>query len=320
MAVVDPLPTEAPYGVADWKDYKHNWREVDTDWMQDRSILRFSTTAQRDAKILSPQVGQFIYNLATDLLEFRSKDNVWKSYKPAPLNLNTVTDTTTTVKQAHSAAGSKGMTFTATNISTDLPVILNGGTLTADATGVVIKTGTKAATLTTDATYLISDTPLKVPAIELTAGGTVVTTPGTMSVGTLTATSISTGTLTASGVISGGGGSALGGVSFSGGVVTATGLVSSLGYFYGSTNGAIMRQRAAGGTLGAAYVQALETEITLAGTYTDFISTPRVMGERAIQFMATDNTTLLGYGGPVVYTATALSAANYPNGTIWITP
>jgi len=323
MTIVDPLPPEAPYGVADWKDYKHNWREVDTDWIQDRTILRFATAAQRDAKILTPQVGQFIYNNTTDLLEYRSKTGTWKAYKASPVNLDAITDTTTAVKLGHSAAGGKGLTFSATGMSTDTSFAINGGTLTVADTGVTIKTGTKAVLLTTTTTDLVSDSPITAPSLTLTGSGTVLTATGkTLAVGTLTATSVSAATIAASGALTGGVGSSINGVDFPGNYTSAaSGYVVSWGYFYGNTNGSIMRKRDPGtGTLGASYIHVLDTSIQSVATYHDFYSTPRVMNERAIQFYNDDNTAVLGYGGPVVYTSAAISAADYPNGTIWVSP
>ena len=323
MTIVDPIPAEAPYGVADWKDYKHNWREVDTDWIQDRTILRFATATQRDQKITSPQIGQFIYNNATDLLEYRSKTGTWKAYKAAPVNLDTVTDTTTTVKMGHSAAGGKGLTFSSTGMSSDTTFAINGGILTVSDTAVTIKTGTKTASLTTDATYLISDTPLSAPSLALTGTGTVLAAAGkTMTIGTITATTVTaSGAITANGALTGDSGS-INGVAFNPNyVVASSGYVCSDGYFHGNTNGAIIRQRNLGdGAIGSAYIHVLSTYMQSVGSYHDFHSTPRVMGERSIQFYNAANDAVLGYGGPVVYTSTAISAANYPNGTIWVAP
>ena len=321
MTIIDPIPVEAPYGAADWKDYKHNWREVDTDWIQDRSILRFATATQRDQKLLSPQVGQFIYNNTTDALEYRSKTNAWKPYKPGPAYLETVTDTTTTVKLSQSGAGSKGLTFSSTGMSSDTTFAINGGILTVTDTAVTIKTGTKTASLTTDATYLISDTPISVPSIALTGTGTVLTAAGkTISVGTLAATSVTTGTLSATGAITGGNASNIGGVIFQDGYPNAvSGYASQAGYFYGGSTSAVMRYRnPSGGALGAAYFQVTEDNFVTSGGYTDIYATPRIFGDRSTLYYGAAG--FLGYAGPVIYSGSALSAANYPNGTIWVQP
>ena len=74
-----------------------------------------------------------------------------RPYKAAPVYLDTITDTTTLVKISQVGAGGKGLSFSTTNISTDIDVSLAGGVLTAATTGVTIKTGTASVKLTTGA-------------------------------------------------------------------------------------------------------------------------------------------------------------------------
>ena len=103
----NPMPTIDPYGAADWKDYDHNWRRRTPSGCSPEAS--FATPTLLSGTVPShpvvsglPQFGQFVYNQTEDALEFRSKDNVWKPYRSLPFNTKTVTDTTATVKIAHS--------------------------------------------------------------------------------------------------------------------------------------------------------------------------------------------------------------------------
>ena len=326
----DPIPTIAPYGAADWDDYDHNWRAADAEWLQSRGILRFSNAAQRDSAIASgglgptPAIGTFVYNQTENALQMRSSDNTWQPYRSLPFNMKTVTDTVATVKIAHSAAagGDKGMTFTPTGISTDLPLTVLGGILTANATEVSIKTGTATAKLTTDATNLVSDKAITAPGIKLTGTDPVIDATGKNAIlGILDATTINATTITATGALTGGVGSVVNGVSFPGNYVQASsGFVVSAGYHYGDANGALMRYRnpSTGAVSATTYFQVNDGVINAVGGVFDIYSQMRVR-DNAIQFLNSAGTHL-GWGGCVVYTATALTAANYPEGTIWVSP
>jgi hypothetical protein len=324
----DPIPVSAPLGRADWTDYVHNWREIDAEWIQDRSVLRFANAAARDGAITSPTPGQFVYLDDIDILTYRSKTGSWRTYKPLPQNTAAFSDTTTEVKIGHSASGSKGVIFGPGDIKVDQPFSVLNNTLNVDATGVNVKTGTAVAKLTTDATHLLSDKPLKISAVDLTSGtGTVIdATAKTVAVGTLTSTQVNTTNMSLSGTLSGGvlNGSSgtIGGVTLSGNYAQAnSGYVANEGYFYGDSTGAIMRQRDAGtGTVSASYIQIQDAEnIVIDGGTTWFRGAGRI-----------DNPSLPldqwlwvtpgadGWLGPVIYSASDPGAANYPNGTIWV--
>jgi hypothetical protein len=237
MTVHEPLPGTA-FGKADWQDYTDYWREVDSEWLMQRSILRYANTTTRAVDWPSPVAGQVTYNDAIDRVEYRSKTtNSW-----VPLlviaNLGVNLDSATQVGIGHSAAGGKGMVFELTRTVFDNPIYVMGGVLTTDATGVTVKThATKAAKLTTDVNGLVSDSQITAP--TLAATGAVTAATGTIT--TLTAPNITmTGTLTG-GVVNGSSGT-IGGVAHSANKVTAaSGFDSSGGAFYGDAGSAIMR-------------------------------------------------------------------------------
>ena len=319
----NPLPTIDPYGAADWKDYDHNWRQLDAEWLQSRGIIRYQTAAQRDSAIASgglggsPQVGQFVYNQTEDALEFRSKDNVWKPYRSLPVNTKTVTDTTSFVKLAHVSSGDKGITLSPTTVSVDLPFNVLGGALTADTTGLAIRSGTKTAKFTTDTTHLLSDTPLSVPAIKLTGTNPVLDATGknaiiaTLDVTTINATTITaTGPLTG-GVITGTSGT-INGVIFNTGWVKAdTGFVSQGGYLHGDASSALLRFRdPTTGTAGTGKIRITGTDVWIDDAYFRITN-------RGIPWHNSAGTHV-AWISPVIYSATDPGAANYPDGTLWI--
>ena len=69
----DPVPA-GDYGTATWQDFNNNWRKEDADFLQSRSVLRYDTTAARDAITPAPAAGTTIYNFQTDRIEYRAED------------------------------------------------------------------------------------------------------------------------------------------------------------------------------------------------------------------------------------------------------
>lgn len=326
----EPIPVDAPYGVAAWQDYVNNWRDDDANWLQSRAIVRFATNAKRDAAYPSPPgAGQFIFNAQTapGNLEM-STGTAWAPYRPMPANLVKTSDDGTQVAISHSGAAGKGFVFTPTYVGTNADLRVQGGVLTVTATDVNIKTGAKTAKLTTDATNLISDTPITAPSLALTGAGTVFSAPGkTVAVGTLTADSATITNLTVSGTLSGGvlngPSGTIGGVQLSGSYAYAAGLVASSGLFYGGTTAAYMRYRnPSDASLGAAYIAVVKSGAT---EYT-MMSSPGLIYMDGDQAWRTGSTVywynaagaLKAYGGLIVYATTDPGAANYPPGTLWI--
>jgi hypothetical protein len=253
--------------------------------------------------------------------------------------LNADSDTTTAVKLSHASSGSKGVTFTPTNIVMDAPLNAMGGMLQIDSTSVGIQSaGQKLVKLTTDSDELLSDSPLALSAIRLTGtGGTGLDTNGkAITVGSVTSGPITvTGNITANGtgIISGvqinGSRGAIGTVNLgwdpglttpaaSAGNVFGIGFIASGGYFYGDATNAYMRQRVpTSGAVGAAYARVTSTDVLLDGTTVQTLGQFHVMNQRSIQYHRADNGAIWN-GGPVIVQTTDPGVANVPEGTIWI--
>lgn len=331
MSIVEPLP-DLQWGKGTWQDYISNWRTRDTNWMQERLILRYQTTALRNAAWATPSAGQVTYNDETKTLEmWRASASAWVRSLMFQYLVSTQ-DTTAGTNIHHSSSGGKGIMLGPTSLLIDAPTTsFLSGVHTVDATGITVKVGTKTAKLSTDTLNLVSDSPLKAPGLDLSGGtGTVISAAGkVVSVGTLNAdqgtiTNISmSGTFTG-GVLNGTSGT-IGAVGHSGGVIStaagsasanAAGLQSGQGYFYGDATTAVMRQRTnAGSAAGAAAVTVSAINVFFDGTVVQLNGTSnRVMANRPLEYATTAGTK---YGGPVVYGADP-GVGNVPEGTIWI--
>jgi hypothetical protein len=202
--MVEPLPTT--YGRANWQNGLDNWRKADGDWLQSRSILRYDTTAARDA-IASPEAGMPVYNFATDRIEYRSKNNKWLGLVAS--EFLAVTPVTSIVPNdvvtiGHTAAPGQGIVLAPLKVSVNMPFATASEEVVLSTDGITIKTGTSSVVgrLYTDANYLRSDinfaAPKFVGAIDATTGsfsGLVTAKAGVTVTGNLSAT----GTLGVSG-------------------------------------------------------------------------------------------------------------------------
>lgn len=314
-------------GKADWTDYQDYWRDDDAEWLQERSILRYATTAARTTEWPSPAPGQVTYNQATDQLEHFSATAPTKWIGVLASQHLTVTPKTSAadsdpVSLGHKGAGGNGFQFFPTVSSENKIAMPNayldigGGAIVAKPAGLtvtgtstlattVLKTGAKTVTLTTDVDSLVSDSKITAPAASI--GNLTVT--GTFSGGGASVVNANSGTI--------------GGVVLSANQANASaGFVSQAAIFYGSATQARIRQRMTGSpfTLGTAGIDITDTVTTVLGTTLDISTLMRVFSGRPIDFYNGAPGTLLGHLGPVVYTATALVAANYPEGTIWVQP
>lgn len=335
MTITEPIP-DVQYGRGNWSDYISNWREKDAEWLQERTILRYLNTTTRGQDWPTPRGGQVTYRGDIDKLEMWSAlRSTWISALMLQYLTSgsggTSVDTAAGVNLSHTGAAGKGVTFTPTQVTIDLPLV--NGALTTTVNNVGVQTPTfKKALLTTNATELLSDTPLAVPAVRLTGTGTVldatgkavtvgaltatslalgagaITTTGTVGTGALTATSLTAPTLNVSGT------GTINGVTFPGNYVQAsTGYVAGAGYYRGDTSGpsgagaAVMGYRnPAGGAISGPTISIDSSLIHVrggqgvawhnaAGTHTSWIS-------------------------PVIVSGSDPGAANYPDGTIWIIP
>ena len=318
MSVAEPLP-ESPWGTANWQDYINNWRELDAEWLMNRSILRFQSTAERDNKLTSATTGQVIFNNnpgggELPRLELRAGSQ-WVPYKPLPIYMTKGEDSATQVLLSHVGAGGKGVAFTPTavNITSNFSVL--GSVFTADASGVSFKTGTKVAKFTTDATSLISDSPLSTQGLTTTTlSATSVSTPTITGVTSLTAANITMSGALSGGTINGTGGTIAGvkfGTQAAGSVEGAGGLHSQYGVFYGDAVGAVVRQKVPGGAWGAYFYVRADNM----GVYGGHL---RIMEGRGIQWWNAGGVHQ-AWISPNIYSATDPGAANFPDGTLWIT-
>lgn len=300
-----------PYGKADWTDYVDYWRDADATWIQDRLVIRVADNAGRDALGNTP--GGVVYNAAKDALELRRAAGGYQTITPLPAMLAVNEDTAnnrTTI--SHTAAGGKGIVYTATDVQVTNPLNVMNGVLTVDATGASFKTGAKTAKLTTDAANLVSDSPVSAPSLVLTGTGTVLdATNKAVVVGPLTAGAVTAASGTVSGAWNAGSGT-IGGVALaSNKAVASSGYDSQSGSFYGDANSAIMRHVNRSGP----YVQVTTGgQVLSGGGYTDLYSQVRVMGAAAfIQHYNTGKNI-----APSFYSASDPGVGNYPEGTIWI--
>jgi hypothetical protein len=337
LTITEPIP-DLQWGKGAWQDYISNWRTRDTGWMQERLILRYQTSAARTTDWgATPKVGQVTYNDETKTLE------MWRpaiGASPAGWarslmfqNLVSNRDDTTGVYLYHPASSNtRGVMFTPTNFVVDQPTNFLTGALTIDATGMSLKIGAATAKLATDADGLTVDKQVKSPLLvgdNATVTGVVTAGSVTASAVTVTSSLTLAGATVSGGVLNGNSGT-IGSINLAAGVVTiaagsvnasAPGVQAGQGYFYGDANSAYMRQRtSAGVAAGAAYVQAQANDVVLNGPTTVQFSGGdiQIRGGNNLDFYNAAGTKL-GVGiGPIVNAASDPGAANYPEGTIWI--
>ena len=321
--------TLSPQGKADWTDYQDYWRDDDAEWLQERSVLRYATSAARDAQWTTPSPGQVIYNQFTDQLEHFAATSPTKwigvlASQHLGISPKTTASDNDPAVLGHKGAGGGGIQFfptissenkiaLTTNAYLDIglgAIVAKPGGLTVTAPtalgATTFKTGAKTVALSTDADALVFDSKIEAPDAAFAA----MSLTGTFAGGVSSIVNANSGTI--------------GGVTLASASVSApSGYVSSAGYFFGSGTQARIRQRdtASPFTLGTAGFDITDISIMALGTYFDMSTQPRVFGARSTYYYSGASGaaagTLLGYGGPVIYSASDPGAANYPNGTIW---
>lgn len=308
MTAVD-LPLTGP---ADWTNFVSYWREEDAEWLQARTVLRVDTPAQLGTLITAPSPGQVVYvkdvtgGQKDVLFLFASATSSWIPYPALPKFLYASEDSAARVTFGHHTGDPTtvvpSVTLSPTGIDIPADLTVRTDKLKVTAADVQIKIGTKLVKLTTDAVGLVSDSPISAPSLTtsgaITAGGAI--TGPSLSVPTVTVTTLNVTTVTASGNIS------------TPGSVSAASHVSLGGTFTGDASGAIVQ-----GPGATAKVLVQASDVSLQGTNTNVDSQLKVNGGRSINFYNASNA-LLGYGGPVIFSATDPGAANCPNGTIWV--
>lgn len=323
-----PIP-DVQYGKADWRDFIDNWREADAEWLQARTILRFQTTASRDAALGGALPGQMVFNAETAILEIKGASS-WLPYKPMPIFTVKTQDDASQVSISHINAAGKGVNFLPSGVTVNADLTVHSGVLGVTTTGVTFKTGSKTVKFTTDAASLLSDSPISAPSLSLTGAGTVISAPGkTVVTGSVIADSGAITNISMTGTMTGGilnsttgtiGGVALASSSATAGQVSgangAQGFHSGQGQFYGDSAGAVMRQRSAG-VWGAAYAKVWPTDVELNSSTITFNGQTKFMGGRSVNWYNAAGTHV-AYCGPTIYSPTDPGVANFPDGTIWI--
>jgi hypothetical protein len=324
-----PVTLPPVYGKADWTDYVDYWRDADVTWIQDRTIIRYADVATRNTALAGATAGQVSYVQSPDRLEFYSGSSRWigvlgaQNLKASPVN-NTNADESVTLSQTASTGGAGlvlGKNLTSVSTDTDL-----NGVLKVTGTGasgfMSLKTGATTVKFTTSATDLVIDKPVTVQdLISITNITATVSIAGaSCSAGSYTGGSMNLSGTINGGTITGTTGT-IGGVNFASNVATAPVFQSDHARFYGNATSALVRYWD-GSAFGNSYLEVGSTFVRALAT--DFMvkAQPKFLDSKGIIYY--DGTsfgtpgTILGYGGPVVYSTVAISASNYPPGTIWI--
>lgn len=298
-------------GLADWIDNTHNWRAEDAEFLQSRTILRFSSESIRNSylgpstSIPSPTTGTVTFISGTNKLQYATSAGQWRDI--AAYQYLTVDDGSTSVGMRLSSTASNSL-----SLESSKAVLGINRILTVNPTSVDIKTGSATASLTTNASFLVSSIGLSAPASAFTS----ITTSG-IDNGT---SAITTGSVTASGSLT------AGSISISGtsvlGTATATSLTASAGVqgvtVYGTTSvrgGSVLLSGTKVSANGAP-----SSNVELESSYV------KIAGD-AVVISPTSSTTPIRYNnasGPIVplivVSASDPGAANYPEGTLWIRP
>lgn len=327
MTTHEPLPSGTDYGRADWQNYNDYWREQDAEWLQDRLITRYSTANARLSAIPNAKPGQVTYNAATDRLEVFSAAKLnWLGVN-AFLWLNSVDDQAG-VTFSHRDALGRGITLRQSEIFFDLPVN-NNNVLKVNyppSSSVVLQTGTAKATITTDAASLLCDIPLSFPSLTLTGAGPTVLSTGNKNInlgtGTLSAANVAmTGTLSGNGTVNGGKGT-IGGVKL--GIVAnqaegSAGFVSQGGLFTGDTDAAIIKPKSGTNKI-EVFSNTQDSGMIFTGgttTFRNYLEVDHSAGVKNSPWILPTKATG-AWLAPVIFSSTALNAADYPVGTIWV--
>lgn len=202
-AQIPPVPDSNPtVGFVDWHNVVDNVRELDLEWLQNRTVVRFDSVGAANSYAGDPakvpgslEEGQVVYFIGPKQLAVKTGAS---TYKYALLSgLLTVADAGAIASISN--AGTGGITLPADG-SVGVPLLkVAVDRVVADSAGLHLKTGTATANLTTSATDLVSDIPIQAPVLK--AAGAIQAASAAVS-GAITAASAAVGSLSASGVAS----------------------------------------------------------------------------------------------------------------------
>ena len=328
--MADPI-TDPQWGKADWIDFEHNWREKDAEYLQSRVILRYQNAAARDAALPAPERGMVIYNDTTGKLELRGATS-WFPLTPLPINLIPGPDTSTAAGLSHSTAGGNGIIFGPSDIKVAQPIDVLTGLFKIEASGITVRTGSTTAVLTTDADSLVSSVGLKAPKITLTGTGTVISAVGKeIEVGTVNAAQVVTTNMGVSGTLTGGvfngttgiiGGVGLGVVPTGtpaaplGQVEAHNGFLAQAAMFTSDGASALVKARSLPGGAAKAGLVQVDDNVSLNGTEINYLANG-IVRNKTLRW-ADSGGVLRGQYATSIYSATDPGAANFPEGTIWV--
>ena len=204
-AQIPPVPDSNPtVGFVDWRDVIDNVRELDLEWLQNRTVVRFDSVGAANSYAGDPakvpgslEEGQVVYFIGPKQLAVKTGAS---TYKYALLSgLLTVADAGAIASISN--AGTGGITLPADG-SVGVPLLkVAVDRVVADSAGLHLKTGTAVANLTTSATDLVSDIPIQAPVLK--AAGAVQAASAAIS-GAVAAASVAATTASVSGALSAG--------------------------------------------------------------------------------------------------------------------
>lgn len=202
-AQIPPVPDSNPtVGFVDWRDVIDNVRELDLEWLQNRTVVRFDSVGAANSYAGDPakvpgslEEGQVVYFIGPKQLAVKTGAS---TYKYALLSgLLTVADAGAIASISN--AGTGGITLPADG-SVGVPLLkVAVDRVVADSAGLHLKTGTAVANLTTSATDLVSDIPIQAPTLK--AAGAIQAASAAVS-GAIAAASAAVSTLSVSGAAS----------------------------------------------------------------------------------------------------------------------
>jgi hypothetical protein len=330
------MTTLAELGPHDWQDYAHYWREADAEWLQSRSLLRVDTYANLPATVPTPGTGQTVYvkdaGYVKDTLFLYAFDkdsngtNIagWKRYSPFPQYLHASPDTSSLVTIGHHTGNGTivpTLSFSPTGLTVVSDLVVRGTTGSLDVLKVtkdevrITTLGTNTAILKTDANGLYSDRVVRAPGFKITGAvgaGVIDTTSLTATSLTVTGATI-LGAVNAASVVTTGAHSAS---AYTAATGAAGGFKADKGQFWGTTTGAVIRRT--DWQAGWPQLSVLSNLINFSGGATQMDNQFQVLTNRPIEYWNAANSALVGYGGPVIVSATEPTTS--PNGTIWVQP
>lgn len=302
------LPTD---GLASWTNFQSYWAAESADWLAQRVIGRYPTFAALQPVEADPGTFAWVDGPGLEILYKRTVAGAWERYAGLPGYLYADTDDANSVVIGHitdpadpvnSFQAGVSLGQTEVGIPLDLNVL---DVLGVSASGVSIKTGDATALLTTDTDALVSDVKIQAPSLEI--AGDVAAASATIS-GTIQGAD-----LTVTGAANVAGTATVNRLDVGANVnVQSDGFHDGNAWYRDGGSGARVEYN------GDAYITVQDTDIlprTPSG-FTGFVDQVRFDVDAPAGYYdgATFRCNLAG----AFYSTGSPSAANYPDGTIWV--